>query len=240
MDVELRQRGRSLLTAVALAVSGFFVGAIVVFLTAQVLIFAGVNVMNSPAVQLVISTVMLQGVTFGLLAISYLKLSGLGFDFLALRRPTIRDAGWTVGGILAFFVLYRALNLIISTLGVPVAKNQVAQVGAQNPEVLLLLVPFSLLFVGPGEELLFRGLVQGTLRRAFHPWSAILLASTIFAVSHATALSGDGQLTYMAIVFVLALVLGAVYEHVENLVIPAMIHGVYNAVLFAALYFQVT
>ena len=163
-----------------------------------------------------------------------------GFDFLALRRPTIRDAGWTVGGILAFFVLYGALNLVISTLGVPVAKNQVAQVGAQNPEVLLLLVPFSLLFVGPGEELLFRGLIQGTLRRAFRPWRAILLASTIFAVSHATALSGDGQLTYMAIVFVLALVLGAVYEHVENLVIPAMIHGVYNAVLFAALYFQAT
>ena len=240
MDTELRQRGRSLLTAIALAVSGFTVGAIVVFLTAQVLIVAGVDVMNSPAVLLVISTVMLQGVTFGLLAIGYLKLSGLGFGFLALRRPTVRDAGWTVGGLVGFFILYGALNLVISTLGVPVAENQVAQIGAQNPEVLLLLVPFSLLFVGPGEELLFRGLVQGTLRRAFRPWSAIVIASAIFAVSHAAALSGDGQLTYMAVVFVLALVLGAVYEYAENLVIPAVIHGVYNAVLFTALYFQVT
>ncbi|MDT3436860.1 MULTISPECIES: CPBP family intramembrane glutamic endopeptidase [Halobacteriales] len=240
METGLRHRGRSLLTAVALAVSGFVVGALVVFLTAQVLIFAGVDVMNAPAVQLVISTVMLQGVTFGLLAIGYLKLSGLGLNFLALRRPTLRDAGWTVGGLLVFFVLYGAMNLVISALGVPVAENQVAQIGGQNPDVLLLLVPFSLLLIGPGEELLFRGLIQGTLRRTFRPVSAIVIASAIFAVSHATALSGDGQLTYMAVVFVLALVLGATYEYAENLVIPAVIHGVYNAVLFSALYVRVT
>jgi membrane protease YdiL (CAAX protease family) len=199
----------------------------------------GVNVVNAPAVQLVISTVMLQGVTFGLLAIGYLKLSGLGFDFLALRRPTIRDAGWIVGGLFIFFILYVGMNLIISTLSVPVAENRVAQIGGQNPDVLLLLVPFSLLLIGPGEELLFRGLIQGTLRRAFQPISSIFLSSAIFAVSHATALSGDGQLTYMAIVFVLALVLGATYEYAENLVIPAVIHGIYNAALFSALYIQI-
>ncbi|GAB3699491.1 hypothetical protein GCM10028858_13400 [Halorubrum pallidum] len=59
-------------------------------------------------------------------------------------------------------------------------------------------------------------------------------------MSHTTALSGDGQLTYMAVVFVLALVLGATYEYAENLVTPAVIHGVYNAVLLSALYLQVT
>ena len=102
MEMELRQRGRTLLTAVALAVSGFFVGALVIFLTSQGLIFVGIDVMNSPAVQLVVSTVVLRGVTLWLLAISYLKLSGLGFDFLALCRPTMRDVGWIVGGLLAF------------------------------------------------------------------------------------------------------------------------------------------
>ena len=240
METALQQRGRSLLTAVALTVSGFFVGALAVFLTAQALLFVGINVVNAPAVRLVISTVMLQGVTFGLLAIGYLKLSGLGFDFLALRRPTVRDAGWTVGGLLVFLVLYGAMNLVISVLGVPVAENQVAQVGGQNPDVLLLLVPFSLLLIGPGEELLFRGLIQGTLRRSFRPVSAIVIASAIFAVSHATALTGRGQFTYMAVIFVLALVLGATYEYAENLVIPAVIHGVYNAILFSALYIRVT
>jgi membrane protease YdiL (CAAX protease family) len=240
MEKGLWERLRSLLVAIVLAAGGFFGGAIVVFLTAQVLIVMGIDLADSPAVRLVVSTVMLQGVTFGLLAISYLKLSGLGFDFLAIGRPNLRDVGWTVGGLVVFFVLYGALSLVISTLGVPVAENQVAQIGARNPEVLLLLVPFSLLFVGPGEELLFRGLVQGTLRRAFRRWSAIVVASAIFAVSHAAALSGDGQLTYMAVVFVLALVLGAVYEYAENLVIPAVIHGIYNAVLFTALYIQVT
>lgn len=238
MGMELGQRGRSVLTAAALTVSGFLIGAFVVLLTAQTLTFGGVDVRNSPAIQVVISTVMLQGVTFGLLAIGYLRLSGLGLGFLALRRLTVRDASWTVAGILALFALYGTLTLVISTLGVPVAENQVAQMGARNPEILLLLVPFSLLFVGPGEELLFRGLIQGTLRRAFRPASAVVIASAIFAVSHATALTGGGQFSYMAVVFVLALVLGSVYELSENLVVPAVIHGVYNAVLFTALYLR--
>jgi membrane protease YdiL (CAAX protease family) len=193
-------------------VSGFFLGALLVFLTIQGLIFAGVDVMNAPAVQLVISTVMLQGVAFGLLALGYLKLSGLGFDFLALRRPTLRDGGWIVSGLTVFFVLY----------------------------VLLLLVPFSLLLIGPGEEVLFRGLIQGTLRQTFRPWSAIVIASAIFAVSHASALTGDGQFTYMAVVFILALILGVTYEYAENLIIPTVIHGIYNAILFSFLYLQVT
>lgn len=240
MEMRLRQRGRSLLTAVTLAVSGFFLGALLVFLTIQGLIFAGVDVMNAPAVQLVISTVMLQGVAFGLLALGYLKLSGLGFDFLALRRPTLRDGGWIVSGLTVFFVLYVAMNFAISALGIPVAENQVAQIGAKNPDVLLLLVPFSLLLIGPGEEVLFRGLIQGTLRQTFRPWSAIVIASAIFAVSHASALTGDGQFTYMAVVFILALILGVTYEYAENLIIPTVIHGIYNAILFSFLYLQVT
>ncbi|PSP27117.1 CPBP family intramembrane metalloprotease, partial [Halobacteriales archaeon QH_2_65_14] len=38
------------------------------------------------------------------------------------------------------------------------------------------------------------------------------------------------------ILFVLSLVIGWLFEHTDTLVVPALVHGLYNAVLFLALY----
>ncbi len=43
----------------------------------------------------------------------------------------------------------------------------------ENPDVLLLLIPASFLLIGPGEELLFRGVVQGRLRDYFGLMSGV-------------------------------------------------------------------
>ena len=87
---------------------------------------------------------------------------------------------------------------------------------------------------------MFRGLVQGTLRENFHPARAIILASALFASIHLFSLSGEGKLVYIGIAFVLALVLGAAYEYTDNLAVPAVIHGTYNAVQFAESYLAAT
>ena len=39
------------------------------------------------------------------------------------------------------------------------------------------------------EEILFRGLILGTLKREMHPWAAILLSSLAFGAAHGTAIS---------------------------------------------------
>ena len=236
MKARLLARLQTLIVAVALAISGFLVGAVIVALAAQVLITLGVPVTRNPGIQLALSTVMLQGVAFGLVALGYLKLRQLGEDFLGVRIPTLRDLGWTVGGFVLFFALFGALNVVITVLGLPTAQNRITEVASRDPMVFLLLVPLSILLVGPGEELLFRGMVQGTLRKGFGAVAAIVLASVIFAVSHAGSLQGQGKFTYMAVVFVLALVLGATYERTGNLFVPALIHGSYNAVLFGVQY----
>jgi membrane protease YdiL (CAAX protease family) len=36
------------------------------------------------------------------------------------------------------------------------------------------------------------------------------------------------------------MILGAIYEKTENIVVPSLVHGVYNAILFTSLYFQVS
>jgi hypothetical protein len=44
----------------------------------------------------------------------------------------------------------------------------------------------------------------------------------------------------LSVVFVLSLVLGYSYARSENLVIPILIHGTYNALTFFAMYARVT
>ena len=233
-------RIRSLIRAVAVAAGGFFVGILLISLAGSVLGSVGIEVPQAPGVQLFLSTVLLQGVAFGGVALAYIKLRDLEEDFVRARVPTRTDLVWLLGGSIVFLVLYGVLSIVISALGLPVAENTIKHLARQTPEVFLLLVPLSILLVGPGEELLFRGMVQGLLRQGYGAAGAILLASAIFAVSHASSLRGPGQFTYMAIVFILALVLGVTYERTGNLVVPALIHGTYNAVLFGATYVTIS
>jgi membrane protease YdiL (CAAX protease family) len=200
----------------------------------------GVDVTSRPALRLILGTFFLQGVTFGGIAILYLKGRGLGFGFVPVRLPDKRDGAVIVGGSIAILGLLFVASSVITALGLNSAQNQIVEVGRQNPRVFLLLIPLQFLLVGPGEELLFRGLVQGTLRESLHPARAIILASALFASIHLFSLSGDGKLVYIGIAFVLALVLGAAYEYTDNLTVPAVIHGTYNAVQFAGAYLTAT
>lgn len=233
-------RFRSVASAIGLTYGSYVAGAIVIVAVATVVGLFGVDLASRPALRLVVSTFFLQGVTFGGIAVLYLKGRDLGFGFVPVRLPDKRDGAVIVGGSIAILGLLFVASSVITALGLNSAQNQIVEVGRQNPSVFLLLIPLQFLLVGPGEELLFRGLVQGTLRESLHPARAIVLASALFASIHLFSLSGDGKLVYIGIAFVLALVLGVAYEYTDNLVVPAVIHGTYNAVQFAGVYLSST
>ena len=233
-------RFRSVASAIGLTYGSYVAGAIVILAVATVVGVFGVDLASRPALRLVLSTFFLQGVTFGGITILYLKGRDLGFGFVPVRLPDKRDGTVIVGGSIAILGLLFVASSVITALGLNSAQNQIVEVGRQNPSVFLLLIPLQFLLVGPGEELLFRGLVQGTLRESLHPARAIVLASALFASIHLFSLSGEGKLVYIGIAFVLALVLGAAYEYTDNLTVPAVIHGTYNAVQFAGVYLSST
>lgn len=235
-----RTRLRSVLVAIGLALSSFVIGNIVVLAVATALEAVGFQVYGRPAVILFLSVVLLQGVTFGGVALTYLKLRDLSWDFIRAKVPSLRDLGVALGGFGLLIAILVAASRVLSYLGIQSAQNQIVEIGNQNPTVFLLLVPLSFLLVGPGEELLFRGLIQGTLTESFPTVRAIVLASALFAIVHLFSLSGQGKLVYIGIVFALALVLGAAYEYTDNLVVPALIHGAYNAVQFGGAYLVAT
>ena len=111
--------------------------------------------------------------------------------------------------------------------------------------MLLPMIPLSVLLTGPVEELLYRGVVQTRLKQAFSAAPAVAIAAAVFSVVHVPAYAAGGSLdtsllTTLAVLFVLGGVLGVLYEHTDNLFVPAVAHGVYNAVTFTTIYLELT
>jgi hypothetical protein len=217
-----------------------FAGALVVTgLVGQALIGAGLLVREELSGRVGLSV--LQFVGFGIGVAVYL---GFTDDWRLIRAhlPSLPDLGAIGVGIVVILLSAAGVGQLLTVFGVEVAQNQVIAVGQSNPEYFLYMIPVSLLFVGPFEELVFRGGVQGLLRRTYGPLVAIALATTLFGAMHTVALiGGSGSvLAYVAVAAVLGLVLGVAYELTENLVVPAVIHGAYNSVLFAVQYAAAT
>ncbi|GGN14506.1 CPBP family intramembrane glutamic endopeptidase [Halarchaeum nitratireducens] len=201
--------------------------------------FAGFTL--TPSLSIVLSVVLLQGVAFGTVAYAYANYRDDPGRFITFRVPTIREVGLAVAGWLGALGALVVISLVLQSANAPTASNEVANYGLEHPEVLLVLVPLSFLLVGPGEELLFRGVVQGTLRERFGRVPAVVLASLIFASVHFTSLSGalTGRVVTIGALFVISLVLGGLYEYTGNLTVPALVHGAYNATQFGLLYVSI-
>lgn len=97
-----------------------------------------------------------------------------------------------------------------------------------SPIVLVLLS----LLAGVGEELLFRGAIQGWLMVYTDPMTAVLAASVLFGVVHYVSF------TYFLVATGLGLILGAAYVLSESLALVMIWHALYDMIaLFCLLRF---
>ena len=90
---------------------------------------------------------------------------------------------------------------------------------------------YMFLFVGIGEELLFRGLIQIDLERAFGWKWGLFGASFMFAVMHLTWRS----VPELGFVFLAGVILGFLYWKTKSLTAPIVAHGANNVMLVAVL-----
>jgi len=160
-------------------------------------------------------------------------------DGLPIRLPTRRDVLWVLGGTIVMVVAEYALTILFSYFHIPTAQNAAALEATKHASSLMFggLIVESLLIIGPCEEVLFRGLIQGYLRNHFSAVGSILLASLFFASAHLLSVQGSttGVLNMILSLFGLSLVLGFAYERTNSLLVPVLIHGSYDAILFAGL-----
>ncbi len=143
---------------------------------------------------------------------------------LTRQRP-IRQLG---AGLVVASVLLALIVGLPLLCGVPAADIA----GSSNGSVasLILSVVFSLVLVGPIEELIFRGYLLGRLRQRMRPMPAVLLQAVIFGLWHFPA---SLSLVQVALTFVIGCLLGLVrwtMPHGTTLAVGVG-HGVYDAAL---------
>ena len=90
------------------------------------------------------------------------------------------------------------------------------------------------LAAGFGEELLFRGLLQQGLCNWFpgKEWGVIVAVSLLFGMAHCLSA------TYAVLAFLISLCLGGLYYWTGNLLVPIIVHALYDFFVFCHLYVE--
>ena len=145
-----------------------------------------------------------------------------GYQLLAAVRPTLTG---TIVGALATVPLLGGLSLAVRS-DWPAMRRLRAEV---ERHVLPLFEHCSLLQLaaiaaaaGIGEELFFRGLVQGVLTNVLGPWSALLLASALFGIAHLITR------TYALLAALVGFYLGGLTLLMSGLWTPIVVHSLYD------------
>ncbi len=230
-------------TSTAIGVSGLL--AIVVWsavIASGLQAAAGDSV--GPSIRTALATLAL-GLGTGTVAAIYLYIGNKSLDYIDFRYPSIREFAFMLGGAVVLVALNLGIGFLFERIGLKSARHSIIRTAESNPEILLVLIPLAYLIIGPGEELLYRNIIQKSLYEHFSRPAAIIVASAIFAGVHVFAFSGGSEsllatLNTLTVVFVLSLVLGIVYERTDNIIVPAIVHASFDAIAFTVTYLQLT
>lgn len=227
---------------------GDTVGVVVaIFLVASVLVVGVGDLLGAVGITDATNPVVVDAVESAMNFVGFLVV-GLGYlawredwSLVGLHRPTLREGGLIVLGTVALAGTVQGLGFVVQQLGFEIAENVSVQAGQRNPTLLLVFIPMQFLFVAPAEELVFRGILQGLFRRAYGIVPGILVAAAVFGLFHYPALVGEsGVWVVIGILAASGALLGALYEYTENIAVPLVVHGAWNAILYTVLYAQAT
>lgn len=233
-------RVRRLAVGSALGVGGLFVGTV---LPLVAILLVGAFVPLAFGELFAVGTLFF-GVGLVLVSVWFVTSTGRGLGYFDLRFPGVRDLLYAVGGLVALVGVAIVVGLVFSVLNVPTAQNSIENTAREGgAEVLLWAIPLAWLAIGLGEELVFRGVVQNYLEEEFSTAGAILASSVIFALVHIPAYYSPNPVatgSVLVVVFCLSVILGVTYVRTRNLLVPILIHGTYNAIVFLSLYVALT
>ncbi|HPR98450.1 MAG TPA: type II CAAX endopeptidase family protein [Methanomassiliicoccales archaeon] len=102
-----------------------------------------------------------------------------------------------------------------------------------GPLTLSKLLLVMVVFVGFGEELIFRGLLQSSIEKHYGKYLAVFVSALMFAIMH----SGYHSIPYLIFVFLVGLTLAYAYQRTSSLGLVALMHGLLNFFLFSFLPF---
>ncbi|NLT11605.1 MAG: CPBP family intramembrane metalloprotease [Clostridiaceae bacterium] len=149
---------------------------------------------------------------------------------IPFKRMSITDIGLgtffalgLIGISTIYFISIQILSQYIGTISEAI-NDYVEMVSIQsklsNRETVLFSVA-TVIFIPVIEELLFRGLIQGSFMKVLRPIPAIILSSLIFGLIHVQPI----QVGYA---FICGLAIGSVYYLSGNILVSIWVHLVFN------------
>lgn len=233
-----------LAVGVAVGLTALAYGGGNVVVSAVISALRGLGIQLTPRQRIVLSIVVLQLVFFIGVSLAYLRYRGLSLADIGVRVPTLE--GWIVLGVgfvgMIILLLVGSIGSFVvgQWLGIERESQVIFEMAQQDPLIFLLVGALSLLIVGPAEELLFRGVIQTRLRETFGVVAGITIATALFAIVHITGYGSlDAGLLGISVLFLIGCVLALAYEYTGNLVVVAIMHGLFNASQMALAYASV-
>lgn len=170
----------------------------------------------------------------------FLKLHSRNFTVIGLFRPKWRDLRFALAAVPVYYLIYVITIALASWLVPGFNADQPQDIGFENVNGILQLsiVFLSLVVIPPiAEEIMVRGFLYTSLKKAMRILPAALLTSLMFALAHLQT-GGEAGPLYVAAVdtFILSLVLIYLREKTGSLWASIYLHAFKNGVAFMALF----
>lgn len=163
-------------------------------------------------------------------------LKGLGFDHSQIGKDLLCAVGYFIAMLPLVFAAIRLIlifgRLIISKDFQIEPHEQLKLITSYTQPSIRIAILISGAVITPFfEEILFRGLIQTTIRNVIKkPWPAIFISSVVFTILHP-------NVHWLAIYFV-GLFLGYAYEKSGSLYRSIFLHALFNAMTIIAVMTQ--
>ena len=156
------------------------------------------------------------------------------------RKPKFSDLGWAVLAFPAYFLLLIVSLAIIKLLvpGLDLEQKQDLGFNATYHGFQLVGIFFALVIVPPiTEEIVFRGFIFGSLKKAMPIIAAAILTSLLFGAGHLLESSGSQPLYVAGIdTFVLSMILIWLRQKTGSLWASISLHALKNGTAFVTLF----
>jgi membrane protease YdiL (CAAX protease family) len=200
-------------------------------LLVSVVIFGGtiLLLLNVAALKQWAATFVVVAITIHALAMfaviwHFLRRSSITLTALGFSRPTRRllHLLWQVPAVL--IALLAAQLLMFAVTGSPARSSGLDDLAARvNLPVAVMLFVAAAVLTPIWEEMLFRGMIQGSARTRFGRFAGVVISALVFAAAH-------GVLVLLPYMITLGIGLGLLREFHRNLWGPLVMHCTLNAI----------
>ena len=163
-----------------------------------------------------------------------------GLRSIGLKRPRWQDPLYALGGFPVYYLILITAVVLAKALVPALDINQAQDLGLNDRynATQLVFIFICLAVLAPvAEELLFRGLIYSSLKKALPSWGAVVLTSGLFAAGHLAEGGASGPLYIAAIdTFVLSLVLIYLREKTGRIWASIGLHSLKNIIAFVSLF----